>query len=81
MSNFLNYLRLFHDSGIVDGLAILIKEDGSYPYMTRDIPDGPAPKVILFNEKLYVDTGKYNTEGFRIYKENLGVYKHTSYGE
>lgn len=76
----LKYLKLFHDSGIVDGQVVLDKTWG-YPYKTRDIPDGPAPKVIVHSGLFFGDTGKYDSEGFRIYEQDLGIYKHTSLGE
>lgn len=74
----LSYLPLFHDHGIIDGQVILTKKWGAIPYRTRDIPSGPAPKVILHKGDIFVDTGKYDDASFRIYEKDLDVHKHSS---
>lgn len=81
MKSLLNYLKLFNDPGIIDGYVTLTYLDGSIPHMTRGIPEGKAPNVIKYDDTLFGDTGKYDFSGFRIYKENFGIYEYEAHGE
>lgn len=79
LKDMLKYFRLPGDQGIIDGQVVLYANHDTYlSYKTRDIPSGPAPKVIVFKGAIYGDTGTYDAHSFRIYEDNLGVHKHKS---
>jgi hypothetical protein len=79
------FKRLFsfiRDPGIIDGYVVLYPKDDPYLlHRTRTIPEGPAPKVIIFKKKIYTDTKRYDANGFRIYIEDEGVYRYTSFND
>lgn len=54
------------------------------PYRTGGISLNPPPKVVVFDGKLFSDTGRYENYGhvwFRIYAEGYGVHQPWAFGE